>query len=606
MCAIAGILNLYADEQIVSAMLKSMRRRGPDGQGQYNSKGVCLLHSRLANIDAADGSQPIFWEQGNGRYVITFDGELYNSLEIAKELLALGHCFQSRSDAELVLHAYVQWKADALEKLNGVFAMAILEEQTGEVFFARDRIGVKPLFYMEHDGGLLFASEMKTILTYPTIRATLDEDGISQILLLGPGRRPGSGVFQNMRELEPGHYAIYRQGKLSVKQYWKLKDQPHRDNFQETVEKVQWLVKDAITRQMAADGAVGTFLSGGLDSSVVTAICASEMKQNGKQLHTFSLDYEDQEKYFTPEKFQPTSDTAFIRMMQSQLDCKHHWTVLKPEDLVDNIADATIARDLPGMADVDTSLLAFCKNIAPHVHVVLSGECADEIFGGYLWYRDPNIRNIQGFPWAQSTRERTAFLQPWVTEKVDPAEFVQREYYQSLAECDILPENNETEKRMKEMVNLNFRWFMQTLLDRQDRMSMYHGLIIRAPFSDYRIAEYLYRVPWEVKAYAGCEKGLLRKAMEGLLPDAILYRKKSPYPKTHHPAYLAMVSDLLRDLLRDPHVPILQIVRREALEDLLQQEFTWPWYGQLMRQAQTIVYMLQINYWLEHYSVRID
>ncbi len=601
MCAIAGILNLHADETIVAQMLASMRRRGPDGKGSYHVQNLHLLHARLSIIDPAGGAQPMVYDQGKERYVISYNGELYNTEEIRQELLSLGHSFFGHSDTEVLLHAYAQWKDGVLDRLNGIFAFAVLEENSGRVFLARDRIGVKPLFYKLHEGGLLFASEMKTILTYPGVRAELDADGAGELLLLGPGRTPGSGVFRGIREIEPGCCAMWENGRLRLRRYWKLRDREHTDSFNTTAETVRSLVTDAIRRQMVSDVPIGTFLSGGLDSSVISAICARELEG----LDTFSVDYQDNAKYFEAGKFQPNADTEYIRIMLDTLDTKHHWTVLSPQDLIDHIADATVARDLPGMADVDTSLLAFCGQIRPHVKVALSGECADEIFGGYPWYRDPAIRDADGFPWAQTNNERAAFLAPWLTEALKPREFIHSRYRQTILESDILPENSPTERRMKEMVNLNFRWFMQTLLDRKDRMSMYQGLEVRVPFCDYRIAEYLYGVPWEMKDYKGYEKGLLRHAMRGVLPRSVLYRKKSPYPKTHHPQYLDIASDLLRAVLAQKDAPILQIVDRTALENLLSQDFAWPWYGQLMRRPQTIVYMLQINYWLEHYNVQI-
>ena len=605
MCAIAGILDLPYTPEIIESLLRSMGRRGPDGKGSYCHENFSLLHTRLSIIDPSGGAQPMIFDRGSERYIISYNGELYNTVEIRHELLALGHSFYGHSDTEVLLHAYAEWKDHVLEKLNGIFAFAVFEEHSGRVFLARDRIGVKPLFFMEHNGGLLFASEIKTILSYPGIRAELDGDGIGEILLLGPGRTPGSGVFHNVRELEPGCCALWQKGKLRIRRYWKLLDRQHTDSFADTAQTVRDLVTDAIRRQMVSDVPVGTFLSGGLDSSLICAICAREMDSRGEHLDTFSVDYLDNEKYFVPGKFQPNADAQYIRIMSEALDSRHHWTVLTPEDLVSTIADATIARDLPGMADVDTSLLAFCGRIRPHVKVALSGECADEIFGGYPWYRDPEIRDADGFPWAQTTKERSAFLHPDLAAKLRPKEFIHERYRQTILESDILPENSATERRMKEMVNLNFRWFMQTLLDRKDRMSMYHGLEVRVPFCDYRIAEYLYGVPWEFKDYRGYEKGLLRQAMVGILPDSVLYRKKSPYPKTWHPKYLEIVSDLLQAVLADSNAPIFQVVDRAALENLLQLDFAWPWYGQLMRRPQTIVYMLQINYWLEHYSVRI-
>ena len=604
MSGIAGILDLDINDEIVRQMLLSMKRRGPDADAIYHWKGKTLLHTSLSAANHSD-TQPMVLDWAGERYVIVFDGAIFNRDEIRYELTKLGHHFDNTSDAELMLNGYACWDERVLERVNGVFAVAIICEKQGRVFLARDRVGVKPLFYKEHCGGLLFASEMKTILTYSTVEAELDAEGAGEMLLLGPGRTPGSGVFRGMSEIEPGCCGIYQGGNLRLRQYWKLKDRIHRDTFEETAEQARYLVMDAIRRQMKSEDSVGTMLSGGLDSSIVSAICARELDIQGKHLDTFSLDYRDNEKYFTPGRFQPNMDTEYIRIMQEALDSQHHWTVLTPEDLADEICNATIARDLPGMADVDASLLAFCRQIKPCVGTVLSGECADELFGGYPWYRDPDMRDVDGFPWAQTTRERTAFLQKWITEKICPDEFIYSRYRQTLDDADILPENSIQERRIKELVNLNFRWFMQTLLDRGDRMGSFCGLEIRVPFCDYRIAEYLYGVPWEYKDYRGYEKGLLRKCMEGVLPHSVLYRKKSPFPKTYDPKYLQLVSQMLRHLLQDKNAPILQLVKMEALENLLHEDFAWPWYGQLMRRPQTIVYMLQINYWLEHYSVRI-
>lgn len=601
---IAGIIDLDINDETIAQMLLSMKHRGPDGKAAYHWQGKTLLHTSL-DSSGYGGAQPLALDWAGERYVIAFDGVVYNREEIRGKLKRQGHQFDSSSDAELILRGYASWQEGILYEVNGIFAFAIVMEQRGQVFLARDRIGVKPLFYKEHCNGLIFASELKTILSYPGVEACLDAQGVGELLLLGPGHTPGSGVFQGLREIEPGCYGVYRGGNLQLHRYWRLTDRLHQDTFEETAERVRFLLMDAVRMQMKSENSVGAMLSGGLDSSLVSAICARELDAQGKHLDTFSLDYHDNDKYFTPGRFQPNMDTDYIRIMQEQLDSQHHWTFLTPEDLVDEICNATIARDLPGMADVDTSLLAFCRQIKPHVGIVLSGECADEIFCGYPWYRDPEMRDTDGFPWARTTQERTAFLQDWLKEKLQPTDFIYDRYRQTINEADILPENSPRERRIKELVHLNFRWFMQTLLDRGDRMGSFCSLEIRVPFCDYRIAEYLYGVPWEYKDYKGYEKGLLRRSMEGVLPRTVLYRKKSPFPKTYDPKYLELVSKLLEGVLQDKHAPIFQIVSQQALKNLLYQDFPWPWYGQLMCRPQTIVYMLQINYWLEHYSVRI-
>ena len=601
MCAIAGALHLKTDENIVSKMLQTMQRRGPDSQDFFR-KGPCtLLHARLAVIDIAGGKQPMTWCRGDETFTIVYNGELYNTQELRKELLSCGHTFLSHSDTEVLLHAYGQWGEECVHRLNGIFAFGVWEHKEERLFLARDRIGVKPLFYKAHAGGFLFASEIKTILAYPTVKAQLDEIGAKEILLLGPGRTPGSGVFHGIYELQPGWCGYYRQGKFSSRCYWKLKDREHTDTFAETAQKVRELVVDAIERQMVSDVEIGTFLSGGLDSSIITAVCANTFREEHKALKTFSVDYTDNEKYFVPNKFQPNADGYYIRLMQNAFQTNHNWSVLTPQDLVDVLEESTFARDLPGMADVDFSLLAFCKEIKNHVTVALSGECADEIFGGYPWYRDPQVRSTEGFPWAQNTHQRSLLLRDSLSSGA--MDFVKERYETTCRETDVLPNSSPEERRMKEMVNLNFRWFMQTLLDRKDRMSMYSGLEVRVPFCDYRIAEYLYGVPWEYKDYQGKEKGLLRYAMKGILPEEILWRKKSPYPKTYHPLYLELVSTRFQALLQQPNAPIFELINSEEAKKLMDTESVWPWYGQLMKKPQTLAFLLQINAWITHYNV---
>ena len=603
MCAIAGVLGAETEQEALTAMLDTMRRRGPDGEGIYQNGECTLLHTRLAIIDPQGGKQPMLLDWQGERYVLTYNGELYNTEELRRELRSLGHDFLGHSDTEVVLHSYAQWGENCVERFNGIFAFGVWEEKRERLFLARDRIGVKPLFYKQERGRFLFSSEIKTILACPGVKAQLDSEGAAQLILFGPGRLPGSGIFRGIREVKPGYAGFYEGGKWKLRQYWKLEDRPHTDSFPETAEKVRELVTDAIRRQMVSDVRIGTFLSGGLDSSIISAVCGEEQRKKGEVLSTFSVDYLNNHQYFRADKFQPNSDDAYIRLMQEHIGSRHHWTVLTPDALLNALEDATVARDLPGMADVDFSLLAFCREIRPHVKVALSGECADEIFGGYPWYRDSAVRNQDGFPWAQNTNMRASLLSPDLG--INAREYVMDAYRTTCHESSILPDAPPLERRMKEMMNLNFRWFMQTLLDRKDRMSMYCGLEVRVPFCDYRIAEYLYSVPWEYKDHLGREKGLLRYAVEGLLPEKVLHRKKSPYPKTFDPRYEAMVHQRLEEVLAQKDTPLLQLLRKEGIRACLEEDTPWPWYGQLMRRPQTIAYLLQIEFWLRKYRVEL-
>lgn len=610
MCGIAGVIQfrdaLYAQSRIFEKMQTAIGRRGPDQKGLLITEHAALIHTRLSVIDPALGKQPMQYSDGRETYTIVYNGELYNTEEIRRKLLADGYTFTTHADTEVLLKAYAAYGEACVDLCNGIFAFAVWEHQRERLFLARDRIGVKPLFYHLTEDHLIFGSELKAILVHPDVPHVIDMNGISQIMLFGPGRTAGCGVFSGMAELPAAHCAYYtKEDGLQTRCYWELKAEEHRDNFEQTAEHVRYLVTDAIRRQLVSDVPLGTFLSGGLDSSIISSVAAREFALDGRTLHTFSVDYRDNDKYFKASKFQPNSDPAYIRRMQEYLHAEHHWTVIDTPALKQALLDAVIARDLPGMADVDASLLLFCGEIREHVTVALSGECADELFGGYPWYRDPEIRAAYGFPWSQSTAYRMQFLRPEYAEELAQRGDVDAAYNATLRRTAVLPDDSPVEHRMREMMRLNLDWFMQTLLARKDHMSMYHALEVRVPFCDYRIAQYLYNVPWDFKEYKGYEKGLLREAMRDYLPEEVLWRKKSPYPKTHNPNYLTAVTQLLEERLADPHAPILQFVRREALEDLMYGDTAVQWYGQLMNKPQTIAYFTQMDYWMEHYDIQV-
>jgi asparagine synthase (glutamine-hydrolysing) len=346
------------------------------------------------------------------------------------------------------------------------------------------------------------------------------------------------------------------------------------------------------------------FLSGGLDSSIISSVASRELKKAGEIPRTFSVEYLGNSRYFQKSHFQPDSDDEYIDCMVEYLGTEHHKTVIDTPELVNALYDSVDARGLPGMADVDASLLILCRDIKKYGTVALSGECADELFGGYPWFRDKDIRMTDGFPWAQSTSYRKRFICDEYAEKINAEEYVYSAYRNTADYAMKLPDDNETEYRMKEMTQLNFDWFMQTLLDRKDRMSMYSGLEVRVPFCDYRIAEYTYNIRWEYKDYMGREKGLLREAMKDYLPEKVLRRKKSPYPKTHNPAFLDAVTKRLSDILRED-TPLTRLVKREELEKLIRHEENVQWYGQLMNLPQIIAYFIQLDYWLKKFDIQM-
>lgn len=603
MCSIAGIYDtshvLTNQQEIFKNMIKSMKHRGPDDEGMYVEDHVALLHTRLAIMDPEKGIQPMFEQE----YGIVYNGELYNADEIRNELKQKGVLFQTNCDTEVVLKAYISDGIDCLRNFNGIFAFAIYNKLTQDLFLARDPFGVKPLFYSWQKNTFLFASEIKTLLTHPLVPPVIQKDAIHQLFYLGPGRKLGSGLFKDIYEVLPGEY-LYIKDQTCIKQhYHQLQDHEFNDDLPTTLATVEKLVQDAIERQLMSDVELGCLLSGGLDSSIITSIAARYMQKQDKQLKTFSLHYVGNDEYFKANFYQPNSDDPYIDEMVKAFDTDHTRIFLTFGECLEALYEAVDARDLPGMADIDSSLLLFCKKIKQKVKVCLSGECADEIFGGYPWYFDEQALFSDTFPWIKSLELRQAFLLPqW---QINPQEYVTSYVKQLHQDLDLHP-TDEIDAGMKKLTYLNMMSFMQTLLERKDRMSMACGLEVRVPFCDVHISEYLFSTPWLYKIYTQREKGLLREAMKNHLPNSILHRKKSPYPKTHHPAYLTLLRKELEKLLHHPYEPIFQIVDSKVLEKLLTEEATQPWYGQLMTTPQTIAYMLQINYWLKKYKVRIE
>ena len=606
MCGIAGEINFKKpiNMDVMNAMSRELTPRGPDADGITSSEHACLVHRRLIVIDPENGLQPMT----AGDYTVVYNGELYNTEEVRAELVKKGVSFIGHSDTEVVLKAFIEFGERCVEMFNGIFAFAIWNKGTRSLFFARDRIGVKPLFYAEIDGGLIFASEIKALLCHPSVKPVITSEGAAQIMLIGPAKPVGSGVFRDIRDLPAAHCGFFDNDGLKIKRYWELNAAPHNESFEETTAHLRELIFDAVKRQLVSDVGLCTFLSGGLDSSIISAIAAREFEQRGEVLNTYSIDYAGNRENFRASAFQPDEDAPYVAEMAEYLHTAHHNVILDTPALADALIDSVYARDLPGMADVDSSLYLFCREIKKDFSVALSGECADEIFGGYPWYHKPEVLHYDGFPWATSVPERGALMKKPMTG-AEAEDFVRVAYNKCLSEVSYLDGENADDRRMREMFVLNLQYFMATLLDRKDRMSMAHGLEVRVPFCDYRLVEYAYNIPTEFKNYRGREKGLVRHAMEGVLPEHVLWRKKSPYPKTHNPNYLELLANRLRDILKSDECRLTEIVNADALREMLDTNgasFTKNWYGQLMTVPQIFAYFLQINAWLNKYNVIIE
>lgn len=608
MCGIGGFVDYQRGAARYAPAAQRMKRvltpRGPDAAGEYGDTDAILVHRRLIVIDPAGGRQPMSSPDGNT--VLVYNGELYNTEEIRRDLLARGHHFAGHSDTEVLLHAFLEWDTDAFRRLNGIFAFAVWQKERRRLILCRDRLGVKPLFFARTPGGLAFGSTIGTVLCHPEVEPDVDEDGLRTLLLLGPARPPAAGVFRQIDALLPGHYAVLTPERLTDHTYWRLEARAHEDDTETTIARTHELICDAARRQLVSDVPLACFLSGGLDSSILSMLAAGDYAARGQTLNTWSVDYRDNDKYFTKSAFQPNSDDVYIKLMADTLHTAHHNVVIEPEALCAALLPATDARDLPGMADVDSSLLLFCAAVKKGgATVCLSGECADELFGGYPWYHREDILFSEGFPWSRSVDLRLSLLAPDVVR--DGEEFVRAHYLDACRRADKLPTDSPKDARMREMFVLNLDWFMATLLDRKDRMSMYSGLEVRVPFCDHRIVEYAYNMPWHIKALDGREKGVVRRAFARELPEDIVWRKKSPYPKTFHPAYTRLCADYVRRIFADSTSLAAQLFDHRAVERLMEQpdSLPEPWFGQLMRAPQILAYIIQLDRWFKQYHVRL-
>ena len=606
MCGIAGILSdsidLRNEKECIWKVSNSLKMRGPDSRGEYIEKSAALIHRRLAVIDVKRGAQPMSF----GAYTIVYNGELYNTAEVRRELERFGYRFETDCDTEVVLKAFHMWKEKSAERFNGIFAYGIYNNEDGSLFLCRDRIGVKPLYYSHIAGTFAFASRMESLLYVKGVMPVCSREGLNEIFMLGPAKTIGKTVFRDIKELPPASYMLFKDGKISINSYWKLKAQPFEDDEVSAQEKTHFLVTDAIRRQLVSDAPLCTFLSGGLDSSIISKVASDYFRDDGKTLSTYSVDYDDNEKYFQASAFQPNKDSDYINLISDYIGSEHHNIVLNNTSVADALIDAAIARNSPGFTDVDSSLLLFCKEVKKNFTVALSGECADEIFGGYPWYHRSEILFEETFPWSRSTDIRKSILKEGFLPEGE--EYARAAYLQTVHKTDKLPSDSALEARMREMFVLNLDWFMQTLLVRKDVMSMESSLEVRVPFCDWRIVEYAYNMPWSIKAYSGREKGILRKAFENELPEVITWRKKSPYPKTFNPVYLREVCKMAEYVLSDKTCPLYDMLNRSAVYQLMQnpESMKEPWYGQLMRTPQVLAYIVQVYVWIRKYNIEFE
>ena len=616
MCGIAGFYHKEKDyreraeyyRSLLTAMHEALWHRGPDDEGIYLSRHCGLAHSRLSIIDIQGGHQPMVRNKDGRTCAIVYNGELYNTEELRQMLEIRGCQFTTSSDTEVILSGVMEMGPEFVKKMNGIFAFAVWDTAGQKLYLFRDPMGVKPLFYTWCGEELIFASELKGIFAHPLPKPEVDRNGWNEIFGIGPARSGGCGVFKNVHEVLPGEYLVCGKEGFHKKKYWELKSHPHEDNYEKTVETVSDFVYNAVARQMVSDVPICTFLSGGVDSSLVSSICAAELKKQGKRLTTFSFDFVDNQKNFKANDFQPSQDRPYVEKMVEYLGSEHHFLECNNEQQISMLTESVKAHDLPAMADIDSSMLYFCSQVAKTHKVTLTGECADEIFGGYPWFHKKEVMEAKMFPWTMDLTPRKQLLSDAFLQELGMEEYVAAAYEKSVSEVPACAEDTPQEARRREIAYLNLKWFMQTLLNRMDRTSMYCGLEARVPFADTRIVQYVWNVPWEMKAKDGVVKNLLREAGRGKLPEEVLFRRKSPYPKTYDPRYENLLKNMFREMMEDSHAPVLQLLDKKKLEAFFQQtsDYGKPWYGQLMAGPQMLAYLFQINEWMKMYKIGIN
>ncbi|WP_327035467.1 asparagine synthase (glutamine-hydrolyzing) [Micromonospora ureilytica] len=614
MCGVVGWVDFARDLRregaVLRAMTATMSLRGPDAEGVWLDEHAGLGHRRLAVIDLSTGAQPMTVEHdGAAIAVITYSGEVYNYRELRTQLRGLGHEFRTESDTEVVLHAYLEWGENFAEHLNGMYAFGLWDPREQALLLVRDRMGIKPLYYRPMPDGVVFASEPKGVLAHPQVPAVVDTDGLRELLAFT--KTPGHGIYRDLREVRPGEIVRVDRSGLHARRYWSLTPREHTDDRDTTVRTVRELLDDIVQRQLIADVPLGVLLSGGLDSSAITALAARALTAQGAgPVRSFAVDFAGQTEHFQQTGMHLTPDAPFVHEVAQHVGSDHTDIVLDSPALMDPLYRTGVltAADVPpALGDMYTSLYLLFRAVRERSTVALSGESADEVFGGYAWFHDPAVIRADTFPWVAAVRGAAGDSRPpslFAPDlKLDLPGYQDAAYRQALTEVDHLPGESPEEYRMREMFYLNLTRFVQVLLDRKDRMSMAHGLEVRVPFCDHRLVEYVYNVPWSLKSFDGREKSLLRAATADVLPASVVARRKSPYPSTQDPAYERMLADRARAVLTDPGAPVRALLDDNRARALAGAKFEG---GALAVARRGVEMLLGLNEWLSRYPVRLE
>ncbi|MEU3347277.1 asparagine synthase (glutamine-hydrolyzing) [Streptomyces sp. NPDC006700] len=611
MCGITGWVSydrdLRAEDATLRAMTETMACRGPDDRGTWAEGPAALGHRRLAIIDLPGGRQPMTAGTPDGTVALVYSGEAYNFTALRAELTTRGHRFATDSDTEVVLRGYLEWGDSVAERLNGMYAFAIWDGRHDELVMIRDRMGIKPFYYRPTPDGVLFGSEPKAILAHPMVRPRVTLDGLRELFTFV--KTPGHAVWDGMREVEPGTVVTVGRDGLRTRVYWRLRTLPHPDDRDTTVATVRTLLDDIVRRQLVADVPRCTLLSGGLDSSAMTALAARRLAEQGEKVRSFAVDFVGQSDHFVADDLRATPDTPFVHDVARAADTDHQDIVLDADTLADPEIRRKVvrARDLPmGFGDMDASLYLLFRSIRDHSTVALSGESADEVFGGYQHFFDEEARRADTFPWLVRFRrdfgDDAGVLRPDLARALDLRAYVADGYRTAIGAVGRLDGESDFEFRMRQICHLHLTRFVRALLDRKDRMSMAVGLEVRVPYCDHRLVEYVYNAPWALKSFDGREKSLLREATADLLPKSVYDRVKSPYPSTQDPKYALALQEHAKDLLGRPGHPVFDLVDPERLRRLAHSDTD---LGGNQAARRGLERILDLAVWLDMYQPQI-
>lgn len=561
MCGINGIAfstqsGRQIDAGILCAMRDSIEHRGPDDSGVYIKANIGLGHRRLSIVDVAHGHQPMF--NSDKSVTLVYNGEVYNHGDYRSELESKGYKYQTTSDTEAILYLYEEYGFQCVEKLRGMFAFAIWDEKKDQLFVARDRVGIKPLYYVhDAEGNLFFASEIKSLIESKAVQSEINYDVLPD-QLANHGTSFDETLFKDVKRLMPGHYLVWKDGKISIKKYWNLRYEPKHTEKSDAEFVEQWYekFKESVRLRLMADVPLGMFLSGGIDSSAIAAVMSEMVSE---PIKTFSVGFAERE----------ANEFKYARMVSEKFKTEHHEITITPEQFFEKLPKLIWHEDEP-LGFVASVPLYFVSELAQkHVKVVLTGEGSDEIMAGYARYYKalklleygkkyesltpsflrsvvrsgvktlPNKLNRKlnrTFLTLNSDVESLYFDNFAIFNKKMQSELLSDETKARIADANPYKfinhwfEADNAEELLDKLLYVDTKTYMQELLMKQDQMSMAASIESRVPFLDHELVEFTARMPLKMKLRGKDTKWILREAMRGILPEEILSREKMGFP----------------------------------------------------------------------------